>query len=69
MSFSDVTTIYQNEDKAAMLHTNMIIPDIIIEIMPGASLWHRKCHVPGHCTSSIRRSQTHHFGFIEGKSY
>lgn len=37
--------------------------------MPGASLWHRKWHVPGHCTASIRRSQTHHFSFIEGKSY
>lgn len=45
------------------------VPDIIIEIVPGASLRHRKWHVPGHSTSSIRRSQTHHFGLTEGKSY
>lgn len=51
------------------VETNISIPDIIIEIVPGASLRHREWHVPGHSTSSIRRNQAHHFGFTEGKSY
>lgn len=47
---------------------NINIPDIIIKIMPGASLWHRKGHVSGHSTRSLGRGQTPHSGFTKRNS-